>query len=327
VAFGIINYFRNTGDLQFMQDYGMEMLYEIGKYWIDRVTFRNNRYEILNVTGTDEHHPYVDNDAYTNYETAFILNKMVEYDKQYDFSKAREKAGMTDALLAKIANIGENMYLPLEKNGLIPQFDGYFNLSRKLDVVGNGSGTNFQMKEAGLYHLSQVIKQPDVMVLFSYLDMEIPGADYAGNWDYYEKMCESSSSLTFPVHAICSALSGRMLSFVDYLNDSTHIDIKDIHHCAYQGVHSGCLAGAWMAVFKGVFGIRINENSLTVTPNPVPFWNRVTLTFTYKGKRIKAAMTDRQLIFSSETDEEVSLRYKGMDYSFKKELALHLKED
>jgi hypothetical protein len=38
-------------------------------------------------------------------------------------------------------------------------------------------------------------------------------------------------------------------------------------------------------------------------------------------------MTDRQLIFSSETDEEVSLRYKGMDYSFKKELALHLKED
>lgn len=327
VAFGIINYFRNTNDLQFMQEYGMEMLYEISKYWIDRVTFRNGRYEILNVTGTDEHHPYVDNDAYTNYETAFILNKTVEYNNRYDFSKAREKAGMTEALLAEIANIGENMYLPLEKNGLIPQFDGYFNLSRKLAVEGNGSGTNFQMKEAGLYHLSQVIKQPDVMLLFSYLDMEIPGANYYGNWDYYEKMCESSSSLTFPVHAICSALAGRMLSFIDYLNDSTHIDIKDIHHCAYQGVHSGCLAGAWMAVFKGVFGIRINENSLTVTPNPVPFWNRVKLTFTYKGKRIKATMTDRQLIFTSETNEEVSLCYKGMEYSFKKELTLCLKEN
>lgn len=327
VAFGIIDYFRNTDDLRFMQEYGMEMLYEIGKYWIDRVNFRNGRYEILNVTGTDEHHPYVDNDAYTNYETAFILNKIVEYDKQYDFSEARKKAQITETLLSEIATIGKNMYLPLEKNGLIPQFDGYFNLSRNLAVEGNGSGTNFQMKEAGLYHLSQVIKQPDVMLLFSYLDIEIPGANYDGNWDYYEKMCESSSSLTFPVHAICSALAGRMLSFIDYLNDSTHIDIKDIHHCAYQGVHSGCLAGAWTAVFKGVFGIRVNENSLTVTPNPVPFWNCVKLTFTYKGKRIKVAMTDRQLIFTSETNEEVSLCYKGMEYSFKKELTLCLKED
>lgn len=327
VAFGIIDYFRNTDDLRFMQEYGMEMLYEIGKYWIDRVTFRNGRYEILNVTGTDEHHPYVDNDAYTNYETAFILNKIVEYDRQYDFSEARKKAQITEALLNEIATIGKNMYLPLEKNGLIPQFDGYFDLSRGLDVVGNGSGTNFQMKEAGLYHLSQVIKQPDVMLLFSYLDIEIPGANYYGNWDYYEKMCESSSSLTFPVHAICSALAGRMLSFIDYLNDSTHIDIKDIHHCAHQGVHSGCLAGAWMCIFRGVLGISVKEKYLSVSPNYVPFWESVKLSFVYKGKRIKVKMTEKQLIFTSETEDTVLLRYDNKEYVLKDRLSLDLKRE
>ncbi len=322
VAFGIIDYFRNTDDLPFMQDYGMEILYEIAKYWLDRVTFKNGRYEILNVTGTDEHHPYVDNDAYTNYETAFVLNKIIEYESKYDFSKARERAQITDAVLAEIAKVGKNLYLPLETNGLIPQFDGYFQLSRKLAVEGNGSGTDFQMKEAGLYHLSQVIKQPDVMLLFSYLDIDIPGANYNANWDYYEKMCESSSSLTFPVHAICSAKAGRMLSFLDYLNDSTHIDIKDIHHCAYQGVHSGCLAGVWLSIFKGVFGICANENGLTVSPNPVPFWNRVALSFVYKGTPIKATMTDKQLVFTAETDNEIPLFYNGKEYLLKKELRL-----
>ena len=322
VAFGIINYFRNTGDLEFMQDCGMEMLYEIGKYWIDRVTFRNGRYEILNVTGTDEHHPYVDNDAYTNYETAFILNKIVEYDGKYDFSEARGKADFNDGLLKEIENIAKNMYLPLDKNGLIPQFDGYFNLNRGLEIDGNGSGTNFQMKEAGLYHLSQVIKQPDVMLLFAYLDIDVKGADYNANWDYYEKMCESSSSLTFPVHAICSALAGRPLSFINYLNDCTHIDLRDIHKCAYQGVHSGCLAGAWLSVFKGVFGVKVEEDKLTVSPRPIPFWNGVKLSFVYKGKKIKAEMTHEKLEFVSDSQEEVTLVYNGKEYPLKNKLSL-----
>lgn len=324
VAFGIIDYFRNTGDLQFMQEKGMEMLYEIAKYWIDRVTYKNGRYEILNVTGTDEHHPYVDNDAYTNYETAFIMKKAVEYDRLYDFSSAREKTQITDEIIAEIEKIADGMYLPLEKNGLIPQFDGYFDLSRTLKIEGSGSGTNFQMKEAGLYHLSQVIKQPDVMLLFSYLNIDVPNADYNANWDYYEKMCESSSSLTFPVHAICSALAGRPLSFINYLNDCTHIDVRDIHKCAFQGVHSGCLAGAWLCVFRGVFGICANERGLTVKPNKIPFWKGVKISFEYKGKRIKAEMTGEKLEFVSDSQEEVLIVYNGKEYSLKNKLSLKI---
>ena len=324
VAFGIVDYFRNTGDLDFMRRYGMEMLYEIGKYWIDRVTYRNGRYEILDVTGTDEHHPYVNNDAYTNYETAFILKKICEYDREYDFTAARQKSGITGEELQQIENISEKMYLPLEETGLIPQFDGYFSLSRELEVEGNGSGTNFQMKQAGLYHRSQVIKQPDVMLLFSYLNLEIPGADYAANWDYYEKMCESSSSLTFPVHAVCSALADRPLSFLEYFSDSTKIDIKDLHKCAYQGVHSGCLAGAWLSLFRGVFGITADERELTVCPHPIPFWKKVKLRFFYHGKSIKAELDREQLFFQSEDAKEILVKYNGARYKFGKNLRVKL---
>lgn len=322
VAFGIIDYFRNTDDLEFMKLYGMEMLYEIGRYWIDRVTYKNGRYEILDVTGTDEHHPYVDNDAYTNYETAFVLKKIVEYDGLYDFSEVKKKTGITEEELRQIGNISEKMYLPLDETGLVPQFDGYFSLTRALEVSGNGSGTNFQMKQAGLYHKSQVIKQPDVMLLFSYLNIDVPGADYFANWDYYEKMCESSSSLTFPVHAICSALADRPLSFLEYFCDSTEIDIKDIHRCAYQGVHSGCLAGAWMSVFRGIFGISANECELKVDPHPIPFWRELKLRFFYHGKEIEAEMKRGDIVFRSRDSRKVFVRYNGVRYEFENCLPL-----
>ena len=307
-----------------MRQYGMEMLYEIGRYWIDRVTYKNDRYEILDVTGTDEHHPYVDNDAYTNYETAFILKKIVEYDKRYDFSDAKEKAGISKEELRQIGEISEKLYLPLDETGLIPQFDGYFSLNRGLEVAGNGSGTNFQMKQAGLYHRSQVIKQPDVMLLFSYLNLDIPGADYSANWDYYEKMCESSSSLTFPVHAICSALADRPLSFLEYFDDSTKIDVKDIHQCAYQGVHSGCLAGAWLSVFRGVFGITADENGLKIEPHPIPFWTQLTLRFFYRGKEIEAEMKRGEIFLRSRDEKEVFVLYKGVRYGLNSCLKLEI---
>ncbi len=72
IAFGICNYYMCTADDDFMRQYGIELLLEIARYWISRVEWRNDRYEICCVTGTDEHHPYVDNNAYTNYCVAYI---------------------------------------------------------------------------------------------------------------------------------------------------------------------------------------------------------------------------------------------------------------
>lgn len=325
VAFGVIDYFRNTGDLEFMRLYGMEMLYEIGRYWIDRVTFKNSRYEILNVTGTDEHHPYVNNDAYTNYLTAFVLGKIIEYDREYDFGEVKEKIGLTDEELAEIDDVSNNMYLPLEENGMIPQFDGYFSLSRTLETKGN-SAKNFQMKQGGLYHKSQVIKQPDVMLLFSYLGFDICGAKFSENWDYYEQMCESSSSLTFPVHAICSAIADRPLSYLKYFSETTEIDIKDIHSCAYQGVHSGCLAGAWMSVFFGICGAKTTEKGITLNPHPIPFWEKVDFNFEYLGKRIYVTLSDNRIVLRSLQSGKVKVFCKGKEYDFGKKLAIEFAE-
>ena len=162
------------------------------------------------------------------------------------------------------------------------------------------------------------------MLLFSYLDVTIDGADYSANWDYYEKMCESSSSLTFPVHAICSARAGRPLSFLNYLEDCAEIDIRDLHRCAHQGVHSGCLAGAWYAVFRGVFGITVNSEGIFVSPKPQPFWNKTSLNFVYKGIRISAELTKTEFVLRSKKKNDIPIYFDGKRFSLGGKLKLSL---
>lgn len=281
VAYSVINYFVNTGDLDLMREAGFEILFEICRYWASKVTVRKGKYVLLNVTGTDEHHPFVDNDAYTNYLVKFVLERGYAYYEKY---KDGERLGVSAAEAEEFARVAENMYLPEQPNGMIPQFDGYFDLSPELIEADGNAAKGFQMKTSGLYHLSQIIKQPDVMLLYGYMNL-IPmnGKNYRENWDYYESVCEASSSLTYPVNAINSVDNDMPFKFVKYLRQSALVDVEDIFGIAWQGVHAGCMAGAWYAMLRGVFGVRVLDNAIHIEPKKIPVWNKVSMKFVYRG--------------------------------------------
>ena len=264
VAWNVINYYGITLDDDFMKNYGLEMLREIADYWVSRVEKKNDRYEILSVTGCDEHHPYVDNDAYTNYLVHYVLKNTDRLCRKFGVSTKDEWL-----------QIADNLYLPMDKGGLIPQFDGYFQLSQTLENEG-GSNGGFQMKNAGgMYHKSQVIKQPDVMVLFSYIHNNFPKAVYERNWDYYEQMCEASSSLTFPVHSICAFDNNQLYKGYKYFLRCAEIDLNDINGDAKNGIHAGCTAGAWYAIVRGLAGIEMYEDYVKIKPKMLPWWESV----------------------------------------------------
>ena len=308
VGISAIEYYHHTGDLDYLRQQGYELLADIMRYWVSRSTLRSGRYEILNVTGTDEHHPYVDNDAYTNYLVHRVFAEGLPLFEQDPSAGGKY---LSEAEAEQFRHYAETLYLPLEENGLIPQFDGYFSLSRTLRTEGGGTGKSFQMKQAGLYHESQIIKQPDVMLLFSYLNCAPAGADAAANWDYYEAMCESSSSLSYPPHAICSADQGRMYSFLKYFFKTVRVDIDDVFGCAWQGIHGGCAAGGYYAVLRGLFGITVDAEGISFRPNAMPFWKKVTLPLCYRGRQLRCVMKDEQVTVVLESGEPLDLRVNG----------------
>lgn len=305
VAWGFINYYNVTGDKQFMIDYGIEVIIECARYFSDIAEKVNGRYEIKNVTGTDEHHPYVDNDAYTNYLVSILFKFVCQFLSENGYKN------ITEQEMDIFKDISDKLYLPYDENGYIPQFDNYFSLSRTLESAGGAAAKQFQMKQSGLYHKSQVIKQPDVMLLFSHLNVKFSENVYRLNWDYYEKMCESSSSLSFPVHSICSADNGRMLSSYNYLLESAYIDIRDIHKCGWQGIHAGCAAGAWYAIFRGICGVVAGGNILEINPKKIPWWNSVSMNFHYKGTKFNIILNNQFLIIKTNGDDDINFSLNG----------------
>lgn len=301
IAYAVINYYRYTQDREFMLRYGMEIVLECLKFWLSRVTLCGDRYEIHKVTGTDEHHPYVDNDAYTNYCVKFVLERFLELCDELSYE-------IEPSLAQRIGDVAERLYLPVCDGGLIPQFDGYFDLSRSLEEQGKGTLKQFQMKKSGLYHKSQIIKQPDVILLYTMVDVGIDRSHFAENWDYYSNMCEVSSSLTFPVHAMACARNKQPLSFRKNFMNTVRMDVDDIHGVAWQGVHSGCLAGGYLAIIYGIFGISVDSNG-TLCVDPVrTLFESVKASLVFCGTKITLILDGDTLTVRANGRTNVKIR-------------------
>ncbi|MDG0888965.1 hypothetical protein [Paracholeplasma manati] len=321
IAYAVLSYYRVTKDMEFMLNFGVEMLLEIGKYFVSRVTYNSaiDCYDLNNVTGTDEHHPYINNNAYTNFMVSYVLSETVEWFKN---KALKDKYGVQKPLLDKMKQVSQKIKKSITKDGYIPQFDGYFNLKESLEVTGNGSAKSFQMKQSGLYHESQIIKQPDVIMLFTYIDMPLGPVSYERNWQYYEKMCEASSSLTYPVHAIASIDHKSYDKFYDYWFKSVAIDIIDHHKEAHLGLHAACMAGGWYAIYRGLFGFKPNLNYLELNPTYFERWGNVSMSFIYQGKHVKATLSKDTVTI--ECKDPIKLVYQQQTIDHNKKTILPL---
>ena len=318
VMLAVFRYLDATDDGDFLRRYGLELLSECALYWLSRVTKTERGYEILHVTGTDEHHAEVDNDAYTNYCVSYALRRFSSLAaggkaERFGFTKEREQ---------ELAAVAEGIFLPVGEYGYIPQFDGYFSLADRMDQSENLSG--LQMRYSGSYADSQIIKQPDVMLLYSYVDVGMDRSRYQENFDYYEKMCEMSSSLSYAPHAVCAAHLGRARSFLEYLEKTVTIDLANLHGGVEEGVHSGCEAGGYLAVLYGAFGARFSAAEVSFDPRYLPGIKSVRQRFYYKNALILSEIRGKLFTIQKLKGNAVSVGYGGKTYLLTDSLTFEL---
>ncbi len=318
VMLAVFRYLDATDDGDFLRRYGLELLSECALYWLSRVTKTERGYEILHVTGTDEHHAEVDNDAYTNYCVSYALRRFSALAaggkaERFGFTKEREQ---------ELAAVAEGIFLPVGEYGYIPQFDGYFSLADRMDQSENLSG--LQMRYSGSYADSQIIKQPDVMLLYSYVDVGMDRSRYQENFDYYEKMCEMSSSLSYAPHAVCAAHLGRARSFLEYLEKTVTIDLANLHGGVEEGVHSGCEAGGYLAVLYGAFGARFSAAEVSFDPRYLPGIKSVRQRFYYKNALILSEIRGKLFTIQKLKGNAVSVGYGGKTYLLTDSLTFEL---
>jgi trehalose/maltose hydrolase-like predicted phosphorylase len=296
VAYGVWRYWEATQDADFLCDAGTEILLDTARFWASRCVQGASHYHIRGVTGPDEYHHTVNDNAYTNWMARFNIEKALwaarwitqQHPARWEALRAalalgREEIDTWEELVREI-------YIP-EPNeaGVIEQFEGFFDLpTYRLSEAERFRPPLQRLFEADEINASQLIKQADVLMLPFLFPAAFPREVVIANYRYYEPRTDHGSSLSPSVHA---ALAAR-LGFVDdaqrYWRESLWLDLSNTMGNSALGVHAACMGGTWQALVFGFLGVRFTEEGPVVdTEAPqrlLAEWGSVMLKLAYRGR-------------------------------------------
>ncbi|MFA6370215.1 MAG: hypothetical protein WCX47_01155 [Bacilli bacterium] len=292
VIYGLYNYLRYTDDFSILSAGGLDVIFEVYKFYQSRSTLVKGTYHFFDVVGPDEYHERIDDNAFTNYHIYFTFKDIIALIKNN-----KEKVNFQiDVQLDQILDFVEHIYLPLpDANKIIEQFTGYFQLedidvgtlkSRIVDPRAYLGGS------MGIATATRIIKQADVVALFAlhfhHFDLET----ITKNYEFYERYTEHGSSLSSSAYGLISARIGQLDLANEYFLKSATVDL-----CKEQklyaggifigGTHPASSGGAYNLIFSGFLGAEIQDNTLKFSPQIPASWGAIAINYWFKNKFYK----------------------------------------
>jgi kojibiose phosphorylase len=174
------------------------------------------------------------------------------------------------------------------------QFEGYFDL-QDIDLAAHEPRDQSIPSILGIEETqgTQVIKQPDVLMLLYLLEDRYDMQTLHANWDYYTSRTDLTygSSLGPPIQALLAARMGHPdLAHAHFIH-SARTDLQDARGNADQGIHGATAGGLWQAVVFGFAGLRLSEQGYTTTSRLPAHWKRLSFSFVDQGERIEVELT------------------------------------
>ncbi|MHC5778520.1 beta-phosphoglucomutase [Nostoc sp.] len=300
IPYAIWNYWQATGDDDWMQKRGAEVILDAAIFWGSRVEFNSERerYEIRGVIGADEYHEFVHNNAFTNRMAQWHLEKAIAvYDWLADnfperVTELEEKLKLTSEERTHWQDIIAKMLFFYDPSTeLIEQFEGFFQLE-DINLADYEPRDRSMQPLLGIEKTNkcQVLKQPDVLMLL-YLMRESADFPYnekalETNWDYYAPRTDITygSSLGPAVEAILASDLGKSTEAYELFMRALMVDLDDNRGNTSDGIHGASAGGIWQAVIFGFGGIQLTENGPVANPHLPPGWTRLKFKLHWRGK-------------------------------------------
>ena len=324
IAFAVKQYFRATGDQDFLNRCGYEMVIDTARFWASRAEWKpeHDRYEYTDVIGPDEYKEHVNNNAYTNYMAGYnmrtALEMMAELEARGDSVYERLNR-MLDfaASAAQIRKVLEKLYLPRESaDGILPQFDGYFDLNhidltkyRQATVVGtiaNDYNTE-QIRQI------QVGKQADVLVLFFLLEELFSPEVKKKNFFYYEERTLHDSSLSRSTHSVLAADLGLDDMAYTFFEGAAQTDLGPVMTTSDAGIHAAAMGGIWQCVVYGFGGVRIVGDKLRLEPHLPKNWRELRFPLHWRGQAFHVTVRQDGVKLETRSGESVQPEACGIE--------------
>ncbi len=295
IAYAAYQYWRISGDDAWFIEKGAELILDTAKFWASRAEWNAEKgyYEYNDVIGPDEYHEHVNNNAYTNRMAQWNLQtalSVLDWLKTHAPQKAAELMHALDLSPSRLAHwqeVAQRIYLPIQANGLIEQFEGYF-LRRDVDLRSLEPRTQSAQAILGIEgcNQTQILKQPDVLMLLYLLREQYPQEQICINHDYYTPRTDHSygSSLGPAIQAIMACEIGRIDEAYEHFLRAIRADLYDVRGNARDGIHAASAGGTWQALVFGFGGLRFHSEGWELHPRLPKDWKRLAFRFFYRGQ-------------------------------------------
>lgn len=345
IAYNVWYYFQVTNDVKFMEEYGAEMFFEICRFWAsksekDQVT---GRFSILKVMGPDEFHEKHENskggglkdNAYTNIMVAWLFNKASEIFDKLPGNSGKVITKKIELDFAERTNwkeISENMNIPVSEEGIIEQFDGYFDLKEL-------NWDAYRKKYKNIYRLDRILKaegkspddyklakQADTLMTFYNIDEEdvtqiltnaghnLPEDYLKRNYDYYLARTSHGSTLSRVVHAYLANMYGNKEEGNQLYFEALQSDFNDIQGgTTAEGIHAGVMGGTVLMAITSFAGINLKKDFLHINPTLPKEWTSLKFSFSFKGilYQIEILQTQIKIKAKSEISEDIGIVFRN----------------
>jgi alpha,alpha-trehalase len=322
VAYNVWQYYEVTGDLEFLVDYGAEMLLDMARFWASASTYvpELDRYEIHGVMGPDEYHdrypgaarPGLDNNTYTNVMAVWVLTRalaVLQLLPDNVRARVRDALALRDDEIAEWDRISRRMRIVFHADGVPSQFEGYEGLREfdwelyrrryghlyRLDFILEAEGdspSNYKLsKQPDVLMLFYLFSSDELRALFERLGYALDHATIPRTVAYYYPRSAHDSSLSRVADTWVMARADRPGSW-DVFVEALVTDVADIQGgTTPEGIHLGAMAGTVDVLQRCYTGIELRGDVLWLDPRiPKPL-QHLRLFVRYRGQSLRLEVT------------------------------------
>lgn len=328
VVHGIWQYVTFTGDDSILADGGAEVIWECARFFYSYAYYNpvKQRYELLDVTGPDEYHERVNNNAFTSamvQETMKIALRTAErlqdkYPAVYNgLAESYADGPFLDEFTAMLAQL----YVPQPDPDtlVIEQFDRYLQLedvslaelkARVIHPNEYWGGGN------GLAATTRILKQADVVLMLHLFKSRFSREVKQANWEFYEPRTEHGSSLSACIYALAAADVGLPDWGYPYFMRTATVDLTGeskqyVGDLYIGGTHPAANGGAWMAAVLGFAGVRFDGQTVTLKPSLPETWSSIELPVILRGGSFRLRIGREEITVTAAPGNSEAVSFAG----------------
>jgi trehalose/maltose hydrolase-like predicted phosphorylase len=318
IFYNVWRYWERTGDTDFLEQYGAEMMLEIARFWASAAKYEEDsrRYHIEGVMGPDEYHEKypgrsdeeggIKDNAYTNILTVWLLERTLEMLDRIPaaiFQELVRKTGFDQSEMPKWHRIIRSMAVTFREH-IISQFDGYRTLpeldwdkyrkkypniermDRILKAEGDSPDKYKVSKQADTLMAFYLLQPEEVQRIMNQLGYAVDDGRklLKDNYEYYVGRTSHGSTLSKVVHAAISKdIQSKEVTW-EWFMQALRSDVYDTQGgTTLEGIHCGVMAGTLWVILRNFAGLTIFGDTVSLSPALPDHWRRLKFSVLHRG--------------------------------------------